>query len=183
MGYDEISYNDESVESLEKYLLYYYIILRPLDARNRGQKSSIDQPDMKSESARTRSVVWTFLQISMGAALLRYLLLATAHEENVVSLYLGDTFRNFGTTPRTVFYASIVGQSLFAVGFNLITRYFEKREMLDYMIDLKTLRGLSPENYRRLKFLSSLYAFAVPKSIVMIQLLYVFLYSFGIYQG
>ena len=66
----------------------------------------------------------------------------------MISKVFGDTFRNFGPIPRTVFYASIVGQGSFAVGFEWITHYFERRRLLDYLNDMKTMKGLSPENYR-----------------------------------
>lgn len=183
MTYEDLTYNDESIQALEKYMIDYSVILSPLDGHQVKQKCSGSGQDVKTRLLKRRNNIWICLQILMGVSLFRYLLLTTAHKENIVSRILCDTFRNFGSIPRTVFYASIVGQSLFAFGFNLITHHFEKRGLLDYMTDLKTLKGLSPENYKKVKLLSSFYAFAMPKNIIIIQLLYVILYSFGIYQG
>ena len=150
---EDLEYRDESINVLEKYLLSYNIVMEPLTPRtelDQSQTSVRSGNECKKDERvfRRNKLLWVIIQILMGFSMVRYCLLATAHTENVISRVLGDTFRNFGAIPRTVFYISVVGQGSFAVGYDLITRYFERHDLLDYLTDMKNLKGLSPENYR-----------------------------------
>lgn len=147
--HEDRTYADESIDTLEKCLLNFTIIMKPLAASEKNDLP-LNQVSSTNEEKiiKRRKIQWKINQVLMTIAMVRYFLLAFAHKENLMSKVFGDTFRNFGPTPRTVFYASIVGQGSFAVGFEWITHYFERRKLLDYLNDMKTLKGLSPENYR-----------------------------------
>lgn len=86
----------------------------------------------------------------MDPTLIRYALLAASYKKssNTISMILGETFRSLGPTFRTVLYLSILGEGSFSIGIYLVSHYFESRGLLDFMKDLKSLKGLSPENYR-----------------------------------